>query len=46
MGVRLIPVAAFGGAGRLLWQQLSDQFDSHIAKLPTRQTWDNIAGTT
>ncbi len=45
MGVRLIPVAAFGGAGRLLWQQLSDQFDSPIAKLPSRHTWDNIAGT-
>jgi predicted nucleotide-binding protein len=45
MGVRLIPVAAFGGAGRLLWQQLSDQFDSRIAKLPLRHTWDNIAGT-
>jgi hypothetical protein len=45
MGVRLIPVATFGGAGRLLWQQLSDQFDSPIAKLPTRYTWDNLAGT-
>ena len=45
MGVRLIPVAAFGGSGRLLWQQLSDQFDSGIAKLPLRYTWDNVAGT-
>jgi predicted nucleotide-binding protein len=45
MKVRIIPVAAFGGAGRLLWQQLSDQFDSPTAKLPSRHTWDNIAGT-
>lgn len=44
MRVRLIPVAAFGGAGRFLWQQLSDQFDSPIAKLPSRHTWDNVAG--
>ena len=45
MKVRLIPVATFGGAGRLLWQQLSDQFDSPTVKLPTRHTWDNLAGT-
>lgn len=45
MRVRLIPVAAFGGAGRLLWQELSDQFDSPVTKLPSRRTWDNIAGT-
>jgi predicted nucleotide-binding protein with TIR-like domain len=45
MRVRLIPVATFGGAGRLLWQQLSGQFDSPIVKLPTRYTWDNLAGT-
>jgi predicted nucleotide-binding protein len=45
LGVRVIPVAVFGGAGRLLWQQLSDQFDSPIAKFPTRRTWDNLAGT-
>ena len=44
MRVRLIPVAAFGGAGRVLWQQLSDQFDSPIAKLPARDTWENLAG--
>jgi predicted nucleotide-binding protein len=43
--VRLIPVAAFGGAGRLLWQQLSEQVDSPVAKLPSRSTWDNISGT-
>jgi hypothetical protein len=46
MGVRMIPVATFGGAGRLLWQQLSEQFDSPPAKLPARHTWDNLAGTT
>lgn len=45
IGVRLIPVAAFGGAGRLLWQQMSDQFDSPVAKLPSRLTWDNMAET-
>src|ERR1700722_3821157 len=45
MKVRLIPVAAFGGAGRLLWQQLSHHFNSPVAKLPSRHTWDNIAGT-
>ena len=45
IGVRLIPVAVFGGAGRLLWQQMSDQFDSPVAKLASRPTWDNIAGT-
>lgn len=44
MGVRLIPVAAFGGAGRLLWQQLSGDFGSSIAKLPARHTWDRLAG--
>jgi predicted nucleotide-binding protein len=44
MGVRLIPVATFGGAGRRLWQQLSDQFKSPIVKLPLRPTWDRIAG--
>ncbi len=44
MGVRLIPVATFGGAGRLLWQQLSDQFNSPIVKLPLRYTWDRLAG--
>lgn len=44
MKVRLIPVASFGGAGRLLWQQFSDQYDSPTAKLPSRHTWDNIAG--
>jgi predicted nucleotide-binding protein len=43
MGVRLIPVATFGGAGRLLWQQLSDQFESPIVKLPLRDTWDRLA---
>lgn len=43
--VRLIPVATFGGAGRLLWQQLSDQLDSPVAKLPSRSTWDNLSGT-
>jgi predicted nucleotide-binding protein with TIR-like domain len=45
MRVRLIPVATFGGAGRLLWQQLSDQLDSPIANLPVRGTWENLAGT-
>lgn len=44
MGVRLIPVATFGGAGRLLWQQLSDQFKSPVVKLPLRYTWDRLAG--
>jgi hypothetical protein len=44
MGVRLIPVATFGGAGGLLWQELSEQFDSGIAKLPSRHTWDRVAG--
>lgn len=43
MGVRLIPVATFGGAGRLLWQQLSDQFKSPVVKLPLRYTWDRLA---
>jgi predicted nucleotide-binding protein len=43
--VRLIPVASFGGAGRLLWQQLSEQVDSPVAKLPSRSTWDHISGT-
>lgn len=42
MGVRLIPVAAFGGAGRLLWQQLTDQFGWSVAKLPSRHTWDRL----
>jgi predicted nucleotide-binding protein len=42
MGIRLIPVAAFGGAGRLLWQQLRDSFGSSIAKLPSRYTWDRL----
>ena len=45
MKVRVIPVAAFGGAGRLLWQQFSDQLESPTAKLPSRRTWDNLAGT-
>lgn len=44
MGVRVIPVATFGGAGRLLWQQLSDQFQSPVVKLPLRHTWDRLAG--
>jgi predicted nucleotide-binding protein len=44
MGVRLIPVATFGGAGRFLWQQLSEQIEAPIAKLPARQTWDSLAG--
>jgi len=44
MNVRLVPVATFGGAGRLLWQQLSDQFKSPIVKLPLRYTWDRLAG--
>jgi hypothetical protein len=44
MGVRLIPIAAFGGAGRLLWQQLSDSFGSSNAKLPSRYTWDSLNG--
>jgi predicted nucleotide-binding protein len=44
MGVRVIPVATFGGAGRLLWQQLSDQFKSPVIKLPLRHTWDRLAG--
>jgi predicted nucleotide-binding protein len=43
--IRLIPVATFGGAGRLLWQQLSEQLESPTAKLPSRSTWDNISGT-
>ena len=38
MGVRVIPVATFGGAGRLLWQQLSDEFKSPLVKLPLRHT--------
>ena len=45
MNVRIIPVAVFGGAGRLLWQQLSDQLDAPRAKLPSRHTWENIAGS-
>ncbi len=43
--VRLVPVATFGGAGRLLWQQLSEQLDTPIAKLPSRSAWDNVSGT-
>jgi hypothetical protein len=30
---------------RLLWQQLSDQLDAPRAKLPSRHTWENIAGS-
>ncbi|MCI0582443.1 MAG: nucleotide-binding protein [Chloroflexi bacterium] len=44
MGVRLIPVATFGGAGRLLWQELSDHFDRPLGKLPRRSRWDRLAG--
>lgn len=44
MGVRLIPVAAFGGAGRLLWQQLSDQAAAPAVKLPLYRTWEQLAG--
>jgi predicted nucleotide-binding protein len=44
MGVRLIPVASFGGAGRVLWQQFSDQFEAPRVKLPLRYTWDHLAG--
>ena len=44
MGVRLIPVATFGGAGRFLWQQLSEQIEAPVAKLPARFTWDSLAG--
>jgi predicted nucleotide-binding protein len=42
MGIRLIPVAAFGGAGGLLYQQLRDNFGSSIAKLPSRYTWERL----
>jgi hypothetical protein len=45
MGIRLIPVAAFGGAGGLLWHQLSGNLGSSIAKLPSRHTWDRLAGS-
>lgn len=44
MGVRVIPVAGFGGAGRLLWEELEDQFTRPLVKLPKRETWDRLAG--
>jgi predicted nucleotide-binding protein len=43
MGVRLIPIATFGGAGGLLWEQLTDEFEKPHIKLPTRRTWDSLA---
>lgn len=44
MGVRLLPVATFGGSGRLLWQELSDQLTARMVKRPLRHTWERMAG--
>jgi Predicted nucleotide-binding protein containing TIR-like domain len=44
MGVRLIPVATFGGAGEVLWHEFTDQFDRPMARLPARNTWDDLTG--
>jgi len=44
MGVRLIPVETFGGAGRQLWQQFSEQFDKPLVPLPERATWEQLSG--
>ena len=45
MGVRLIPVATFGGAGRLLWPcgSILGSIQVAIVKFPLRYTWDRLA---
>jgi predicted nucleotide-binding protein len=45
MRVRLLPVDVFGGAGRMLWQQLRYQFGSPVMKLPSRHAWEHLAGS-
>ena len=42
MGVRLIPVATFGGAGGRLWEQFNEQFEERRVKLPTEKTWSSL----
>jgi predicted nucleotide-binding protein len=42
MNVRLIPVAAFGGAGRLLRAEF--KYRLRGAKLPSMDTWNNLSG--
>jgi predicted nucleotide-binding protein len=44
MGVRMMPVATFGGAAGKLWQDFSDQFPKPVIKLPLRSTWEVLAG--
>jgi hypothetical protein len=44
MGVRLIPIAEFGGAGGRLWAELRDEFEKPLVKLPAEDTWRRLSG--
>ena len=44
MGVQLIPIAEFGGAGGRLWAKLRDEFEKPLVKLPAEDTWRRLPG--
>jgi predicted nucleotide-binding protein len=45
LGVRLIPVAAAGGAGERLWQELRDPVRQAQLRLPVPDNWNRLTGT-
>jgi len=45
VGVRLIPVPAFRGAGERLWQDLRDPVHQPAARLPAPENWTRLTGT-
>lgn len=45
MGVRLFPIASFGGAGEMLWKEFSDAAAGSMIRRPTQQTWNYLTGT-
>ncbi|MGY1636888.1 TIR domain-containing protein [Geodermatophilus sp. SYSU D00742] len=45
LGVRLIPVPTFRGAGERLWQELRDPVHQPAARLPAPENWSRLTGT-
>jgi predicted nucleotide-binding protein len=45
IGVRLIPVATFRGAGEKLWQELRDPVHRPAARIPAPENWERLTGT-
>jgi predicted nucleotide-binding protein len=45
IGVRLIPVGTFRGAGEKLWQELRDPVHRPDAPFPASENWERLTGT-